>query len=107
VIANARSGMTAALRSARYSTGGPSLFVHGSQLKMIYRAASQNRLVMSTYNGSTYGTPVTIGSYLGTGRDGVQRPDLRRLLHEPGAAHRSLQRVVVDQRAPLPGDQLR
>jgi hypothetical protein len=47
------------------STGGPALFVHGGQLKMVYRASGQNRLMMSTFNGSTYGTPITIGSLLG------------------------------------------
>lgn len=54
------------------STGGPSLVVHGDKLKMIYRAAGQNRLMMSTFDDSrrpedpAYIMPVTIGSYLGT-----------------------------------------
>ena len=55
------------LPSTHRSTGGPALTVHGGQLKMIYRAAGQNRLMMSaSLDGNTYGTPVTIGSYLGT-----------------------------------------
>jgi hypothetical protein len=47
------------------SNGGPSLIVHQGVMKMIYRVS--NRILVRNYNGSgsSFGSPVTIGSNLG------------------------------------------
>ncbi len=48
------------------ATNGPALVAHDGLLHMVFRAANQNRLVMSTmYQEVSYGPAQTIGSHLG------------------------------------------
>jgi len=55
---------TANVKLPHRATGGPALQVRNGRLDMVYRDASQNRLLIASYDGFTFGAPRAAGSPL-------------------------------------------
>lgn len=60
------SSWTTNVKLTHTATGGPALAVFDGELVMIYRAAGQNRLLMSRSRGTSWSSPVTAGTSLGS-----------------------------------------